>query len=95
MVQVRVRREGGEDGTGRVADLHLERVVRGGGGRLGGIDVEVERQRRRRLAARDRDLLVNRVGVRGAVAVQPRVPRSAVRRLGRRVADDARAGDPR
>src|SRR5207245_76105 len=71
LVQVRVRRQR------RRAELDRQLVVRGRGGRLGRVDVQIERQRRA-APRRDRDRLGERVGVRGAVAVQPGLPATAV-----------------
>src|SRR5258708_37754951 len=47
-VEVRVRGQRGQDRSGRVADLNLQRVERGRRGGLRGVDVQVEGQRRRR-----------------------------------------------
>lgn len=65
LVEVRVRRQC------RTADLRRQLVVRGGRGRLGGVDVQPEGEGGTAAAGRDRDALREGVGVRTADTVQP------------------------
>src|SRR5882724_2395803 len=94
LVQVGERGEGRKHRARGVADLHLEGVERGNCGRLGGVDVEPEGEGRRGGRGRDGDGLEDAVGVGRAVAVEPRLPRTGVSRLTRRVVDDGRSGRP-
>src|SRR5947209_2483522 len=95
LVQVAEGAERGQDRARGVQYLHLERVVRPGGCRLGAVDVQPEAERVAAAARRDRDGLCDRVGVASPVAVEPRIPAAAVRRLGSRVVGHSRAHAPR
>src|SRR6266576_1263003 len=71
LVQVRVGGKSRQHGIAGIANLHLQRVEGSGGRSLSGIDPYIEAQGRRGRVRGNRDLLIERIRMRGAVAVQP------------------------
>lgn len=82
-VQVGEGPQSRQHGVGRIEHLNLERIVRRGGSRFRRVDMQPEAQGRRGDGGRNGDRLSCRVGMGPAVTVQPGIPRTAVRRLGR------------
>ena len=82
VVEVGVGRQRRKDSSARVEDLDLEGVERGARGRLGGVDVQPEARTSLSCTSTRCSRPATRVGVGGAVAVEPGVPASGVRRLG-------------
>lgn len=74
VVEIRIRRQGRQNGAGTAQYLDLECVVRGCGRRLGSIDVQPEAEPVRATCYGQSDYLRQRVCVGRAVAVKPGDP---------------------
>ena len=94
LVQVREGSKSTQHCVTRVANLHLQRVEGRDGCCFGCIDLKPEAERHGGSARWNRYCLEQRIGVRCAITVEPRVEGSGARRLSGGVGDHARGGGP-